>query len=921
MVTNSAPKVFVSYSYDSDEHEEWVQGLAVHLARKGVDVIFDKWHLKLGESIPKFMEISVRDADFVIVICTPKYAKKSNERKGGVGYEQQIISGQLLYGTPPSKFIPVIRSGGLQGKNCAVPTHFISALAIDFRSVETTRIVESKKFDELMRAVFSLPRADPPVVGDSTFELRTSATAERRRYASHKEPSVHSQDDLLLERIRVYAQNMLDWERLRKLDRFQLQLIGKCGSQRVSLSRLLEHHPRLVIKGSPGSSKTVFMLKTLKSLCLTLKESLGTAEDSLISPEVPVYIELGLLTPIGASAIPVQHAANGLIAMILGKLALLSQEDDPLRTFAILLEKCNVTLLLDGLNELPKDYQRECARELLNLDQQLMGLGKHKKLKIALTARIYGFTNYFEKEHWHLAEILPLEPEAIEGELSRSLGEKMAFEVLRLGHAKFRQLLSNPQHLDCFIEWCRDEDKAGLGVERGMWSKGAILTYCASKKLSEFDSQNLPLVEAFLSHLAYQTAKTSTFFAESQALNSASKTVQSCGARLDPGLLLEQVFSSGILVKWKDRSERHAIHPTKGSDIVITEYACRFEHHSIQQYFAACQMRYLWRLDEYIANSLLHEPLVIMAGILERDRLLELMKRIKNNQRLSAYILANINEPELEKELLTKTINRFIRKTDKWATQLSLTLTLIFTAWFLTLPLLAYLISANQRDTGSVRVKAVSISLSLAYLFISPALLLRWHNRKFRLVKVRLDDYELPNVIVVLRYLLARGAMKQIRSELVKLLSKIRSDDEDPRKAFVKHAIAAVSQAVDNSSYMTEDEMLERLDVPLVAAEIDVKTISTEGIAKLLRKARSPEEDRSGVPAIDLLKDWYLSNEESGEEFANLLIKIVRNTEKLYSRLRCRHAYQTCKALKIALPSRDSWLRRFFQSFSSLFKW
>ena len=44
--------------------------------------------------LSSFMESGIRDSDYVIMICTPKYAKKANEREGGVGIENTIITGE-----------------------------------------------------------------------------------------------------------------------------------------------------------------------------------------------------------------------------------------------------------------------------------------------------------------------------------------------------------------------------------------------------------------------------------------------------------------------------------------------------------------------------------------------------------------------------------------------------------------------------------------------------------------------------------------------------------------------------------------------------------------------------------------------------------------------------------------------------------
>lgn len=42
------PKIFISYAWGSQEHDEKVIALATNLKGDGVDVIFDKWQLKEG---------------------------------------------------------------------------------------------------------------------------------------------------------------------------------------------------------------------------------------------------------------------------------------------------------------------------------------------------------------------------------------------------------------------------------------------------------------------------------------------------------------------------------------------------------------------------------------------------------------------------------------------------------------------------------------------------------------------------------------------------------------------------------------------------------------------------------------------------------------------------------------------------------
>ncbi len=106
------PTVFISYSWERDEHKEWVLHLAETLqAKGGVNVILDQWDLRMGQDKTLFMEESVAKSDFVLVVCTPEYAEKANKRRGGVGYEAMIITGELAEDIQQTKFIPVLRRG------------------------------------------------------------------------------------------------------------------------------------------------------------------------------------------------------------------------------------------------------------------------------------------------------------------------------------------------------------------------------------------------------------------------------------------------------------------------------------------------------------------------------------------------------------------------------------------------------------------------------------------------------------------------------------------------------------------------------------------------------------------------------------------------------------------------------------------
>ncbi|WP_416467712.1 TIR domain-containing protein [Pseudomonas sp. LFS044] len=157
-----APKVFISYSWESETHKEWVRGLAERLVMNGVNVRLDQWHISPGQSLTQFMEVEAQSCDFALIICTKDYSRKSLLRAGGVGYEQQIITGRIAAGLGRERFIPIIRDGEFApGSDCSVPPQFSGIYAIDMRDDG----VQDQRIEDLLRAIFKEPALKPPPIG------------------------------------------------------------------------------------------------------------------------------------------------------------------------------------------------------------------------------------------------------------------------------------------------------------------------------------------------------------------------------------------------------------------------------------------------------------------------------------------------------------------------------------------------------------------------------------------------------------------------------------------------------------------------------------------------------------------------------------------------------------------------------------
>lgn len=155
----SIPICCISYSWDSGAHKDWVRALATDLAQHGIEVRLDQFDVVPGLDIAQFMESAIREAHFVVCVCTPLFASKANSGKGGVGYEKNVITGEILNRADISgKFIPILRSGSADE---AIPSYLKSKAYIDF----IDEAVYPASLDALSRVIHGRPKHSRPKIG------------------------------------------------------------------------------------------------------------------------------------------------------------------------------------------------------------------------------------------------------------------------------------------------------------------------------------------------------------------------------------------------------------------------------------------------------------------------------------------------------------------------------------------------------------------------------------------------------------------------------------------------------------------------------------------------------------------------------------------------------------------------------------
>ena len=147
---------FISYSWDDEEHREWVRELATRLRADGADVSIDRWAAVPGDQLPAFMERAIRDNEFVIIVCTPRYKRRSDAREGGVGYEGDIMTAEAMTSQNQRKFIPVLRSGEWKQ---AAPSWLLGKYYINLSG----NPYSERDYADLVRTLLRIRETAPPI--------------------------------------------------------------------------------------------------------------------------------------------------------------------------------------------------------------------------------------------------------------------------------------------------------------------------------------------------------------------------------------------------------------------------------------------------------------------------------------------------------------------------------------------------------------------------------------------------------------------------------------------------------------------------------------------------------------------------------------------------------------------------------------
>lgn len=186
------PKAFISYSQDSPEHAGRVRALADRLCGDGVDCMIDQYEPHPREPWPRWMDRQIEEADFVLVVCTETYLRRSQGREkpgsGLGGTFESVLIVQDLYdaGMSNEKFIPVLFEGTS-----------VQAIPKPLRGYSHYRPDTEDGYESLLRHLRNEPRVRKPEVKPGRPLPQVPASAPSSGYRSMAQPPeafIHRQE-------------------------------------------------------------------------------------------------------------------------------------------------------------------------------------------------------------------------------------------------------------------------------------------------------------------------------------------------------------------------------------------------------------------------------------------------------------------------------------------------------------------------------------------------------------------------------------------------------------------------------------------------------------------------------------------------------------------------------------------------------
>jgi hypothetical protein len=154
------PRVFISYSHDSEAHKARVLELADRLRGDGVDAMLDRYESAPARGWAQWMHDQIVEADFIVVVCTETYNRRLTKHEspglglGGVWEGHLLVNLLFLAGAVSNKLIPVLLESD---DKVSIP--------LSFATLQHYLVDSPQGYEDLYRRLTGQPNVVRPPLG------------------------------------------------------------------------------------------------------------------------------------------------------------------------------------------------------------------------------------------------------------------------------------------------------------------------------------------------------------------------------------------------------------------------------------------------------------------------------------------------------------------------------------------------------------------------------------------------------------------------------------------------------------------------------------------------------------------------------------------------------------------------------------
>jgi len=236
-----SPKLFISYSHDSQEHKDRVLDLAKRLWEDGIDCTIDQYEESPAEGWQRWMLNQVEEATFVLVICTEQYDRRfrGHETIGkgkGATWEGGVIIQELYDAQGQNfKFIPI-----------TLAPEDVNFVPSPLRGATSYRLNTADGYELLYRRLTNQPRTRKPELG----KLQTLVPRDRKQFFLSEDSQSSLKEELL-----KASKGLLTWKRTLGNN----QQIARPELKKLTDRIEAETSSTTIVLGSPGCGKSAIM--------------------------------------------------------------------------------------------------------------------------------------------------------------------------------------------------------------------------------------------------------------------------------------------------------------------------------------------------------------------------------------------------------------------------------------------------------------------------------------------------------------------------------------------------------------------------------------------------------------------------------------------------------------------------------------